>query len=52
VFSSSRATTRSIDPVQRRVETDAGPFEADVTVVALGADLDPAATPGARRDRP
>ena len=30
----------------RRVETDAGTFEADVLVVALGADLDPAATPG------
>ena len=37
---------RAIDPVRRRVETDAGPFEADVMVVALGADLDPAATPG------
>ncbi len=36
----------SIDPVLRRVETDAGVFEADVMVVALGADLDPAATPG------
>ena len=32
--------------MQRRVETDAGPFEADVMVVALGADLDPTATPG------
>jgi sulfide:quinone oxidoreductase len=41
-----QATIRSIDPVQRRVETDAGAFEADVMVVALGADLDPAATPG------
>ena len=41
-----RTEIRSIDPVQRRVETDAGPFEADVMVVALGADLDPAATPG------
>src|SRR6185436_11370923 len=30
----------------RRVETDAGSFEADVLVVALGADLDPSATPG------
>ncbi len=30
----------------RRVETDAGAFEADVLVVALGADLHPAATPG------
>ena len=39
---------RSIDPVARRVETDAGAFEADVMVVALGADLDPDATPGLR----
>jgi hypothetical protein len=37
---------RSIDPVQRRVETDAGAFDADVMKVALGADLDPSATPG------
>ena len=41
-----RATIRSIDPVRRRAETDAGAFEADVMVVALGADLDPSATPG------
>jgi sulfide:quinone oxidoreductase len=41
-----QSTIRSIDPAARRVETDAGPFEADVLVVALGADLDPAATPG------
>ncbi len=41
-----QSTILSIDPVRRRVETDAGPFEADVMVVALGADLDPAATPG------
>jgi len=41
-----QTTIRSIDPVAKRVETDAGPFEADVLVVALGADLDPAATPG------
>jgi sulfide:quinone oxidoreductase len=41
-----QATIGSIDPARRRVETDAGPFEADVMVVALGADLDPAATPG------
>jgi len=40
------ATIRAIDPTKLRVETDAGPFEADVLVVALGADLDPAATPG------
>src|SRR5579871_3018041 len=37
---------RSIDPVARRVATDAGEFDADVLVVALGADLDPGATPG------
>ncbi|WP_158726409.1 NAD(P)/FAD-dependent oxidoreductase [Tomitella fengzijianii] len=37
---------RAIDPAARRVDTDAGTFEADVLVVALGADLDPAATPG------
>jgi sulfide:quinone oxidoreductase len=41
-----QATIRAIDPVARRVETDAGSFEADVMVVALGADLDPGATPG------
>ena len=37
---------RAIDPEARRVETDAGSFEGDVMVVALGADLDPSATPG------
>ena len=37
---------RSIDPEQRFVVTDAGRFDADVLVVALGADLDPSATPG------
>jgi sulfide:quinone oxidoreductase len=41
-----QAAIRSIDPAARRVETDAGAFESDVLVVALGADLDPAATPG------
>jgi sulfide:quinone oxidoreductase len=41
-----QTTVRAIDPQARRVETDDGPFEADVMVVALGADLDPAATPG------
>jgi sulfide:quinone oxidoreductase len=39
-------TVRSIDPAARSVETDAGPFESDLMVVALGADLDPSATPG------
>ena len=37
---------RSIDPLNKRVETDAGTFDADVLVVALGADLHPDATPG------
>lgn len=39
-------TVRSIDPATRRTVTDAGTFEADVLVVALGADYDVAATPG------
>jgi sulfide:quinone oxidoreductase len=41
-----QATVQSIDPVARRVETDAGRLEGDVMVLALGADLDPSATPG------
>jgi len=41
-----QTTVRAIDPVARRVATDAGEFEADVLVVALGADYDVAATPG------
>lgn len=41
-----QSTIRAIDPVARRVDTDAGAFDADILVVALGADLDPAATPG------
>jgi sulfide:quinone oxidoreductase len=41
-----QSTIRSIDPEQRRIETDAGEFDGDVMVIALGADLDPTATPG------
>jgi sulfide:quinone oxidoreductase len=41
-----QSTIRSLDPTARRVTTDAGDFDADILVVALGADLDPAATPG------
>ena len=41
-----QTTVRAIDPVSKRVETDAGTFDADVLVVALGADLHPDATPG------
>jgi sulfide:quinone oxidoreductase len=43
-FRQERVT--SIDPVTRTVITDAGRYDADILVVALGADLDPAATPG------
>lgn len=42
------ATVTAIDPGARRVETDAGSFDADILVVALGADLDISATPGLR----
>ena len=35
------ADITAIDPAARRVETSAGPFEGDVLVVALGADVDP-----------
>ena len=37
-----------IDPVARRVTTDAGSHEADFLVVAMGADYDFDATPGLR----
>ena len=43
-----QSTVRSIDPVARRVVTDSGTLDADILVVALGADIDPAATPGLR----
>ncbi len=36
----------AVDPVAKRVTTDRGTYEADVLVVALGADYDFAATPG------
>jgi sulfide:quinone oxidoreductase len=39
-------TVVSIDPERKRVVTNARTYDADVLVVALGADLDPAATPG------
>ena len=39
-------TITSIDPVRKSVVTDRGIYEADVLVVALGADLNPAFTPG------
>jgi sulfide:quinone oxidoreductase len=39
-------TITAIDPQARRVTTDAGVHEADVLIVALGADYDLDATPG------
>jgi sulfide:quinone oxidoreductase len=39
-----------IDPVTRRVKTDAGVHDADFVVVAMGADYDFAATPGFEQD--
>jgi sulfide:quinone oxidoreductase len=41
-----RERVTSIDPENRHVTTDAGSYDADVLVVALGADYDFAATPG------
>jgi len=41
-----RETITAIDPGARRVTTDGGTYEADVLVVALGADYDLGATPG------
>jgi sulfide:quinone oxidoreductase len=39
-------TVTGIDAAARRVRTDAGSYDADFVVVALGADYDLAATPG------
>lgn len=41
-----RTHVRAIDPSAKRAITDHGTFESDILVVALGADLDPSATPG------
>jgi sulfide:quinone oxidoreductase len=41
-----RETITAIDPATRSVTTDAGVHQADVLVVALGADYDMDATPG------
>ncbi|HZO36168.1 MAG TPA: FAD-dependent oxidoreductase [Solirubrobacteraceae bacterium] len=41
-----RETVTAIDPEARRVTTDAGVHDADVLVVALGADYDFDGTPG------
>ena len=39
-------TITTIDPEARRVTTDRGTYDADVLVLALGADYDLSATPG------
>ena len=41
-----QTTVLSIVPESRRVVTEAGIYDADILVVALGADLFPEATPG------
>lgn len=41
-----RETVQAIDPESRRVTTERGVHDADVLVVALGADYDLGATPG------
>jgi sulfide:quinone oxidoreductase len=39
-------TVTGIDPTSRRVTTNAGSYDADFLVIAMGADYDFAATPG------
>jgi sulfide:quinone oxidoreductase len=41
-----REAITAIDPEERRVSTDGGEYDADILVVALGADYDMDATPG------
>jgi sulfide:quinone oxidoreductase len=41
-----REIITAIDPAAKTVTTDGGTYEADILVVALGADYDVAATPG------
>jgi sulfide:quinone oxidoreductase len=41
-----REVVKSIDPTTRTVVTDAGTHEADILVIALGADYDVSTTPG------
>ena len=43
-----QARIETIDPTEKVVDTSAGTFDADVLVVALGAELDTSATPGLR----
>ena len=39
-------TITAIDPEARRITTNNGTYDADVLIIALGADYDLAATPG------
>jgi len=39
-------SVRAIDPDRKRVVTSGGTYDADILVIALGADLAPEATPG------
>jgi sulfide:quinone oxidoreductase len=41
-----RETVAEIEPATRRVTTDAGVHDADILVIALGADYDVSTTPG------
>jgi sulfide:quinone oxidoreductase len=41
-----RETVTAIDPAARRVTTDVGTRDADILVIALGADYDVSSTPG------
>ncbi len=41
-----QADVTALDPATRTATTSAGSFTGDVLVIALGADLDPGATPG------
>lgn len=41
-----QAEIKAIDAATKRVETDAGTFEGDIMLIALGAELHPEATPG------
>jgi sulfide:quinone oxidoreductase len=41
-----KAEIAAIDPVAKHVDTTEGAFDADILVIALGADVHPEATPG------
>jgi len=41
-----KAEITAIDPVAKHVDTTEGAFDADILVIALGADVHPEATPG------